>query len=211
MRRSTTLEVDVEAARITNDLAYDSRSSLYTSNLSSIDLKASPTESQQSIAAEPTPSSGPAPSISLLFSLISRRQCYILLLPAVLTSIVAGGIAPFMTYVIGQAFDAFAKFPLTPNPPQSAKDTLLRAVGIAALELLALGVGSMLLSSLTSSLWIWTGERNTMALRKLVYNAVTKKDMVWFDTKMGAEGNVQSAEGEQGPLGAGGLMAKFTR
>jgi ATP-binding cassette subfamily B (MDR/TAP) protein 1 len=50
-----------------------------------------------------------------------------------------------------------------------------------------------------------------MALRKLVYNAVTKKYMVWFDTKMGAEGNVQSTEGEQGPLGAGGLMAKFTR
>jgi ATP-binding cassette, subfamily B (MDR/TAP), member 1 len=79
------------------------------------------------------------------------------------------------------------------------------------LELLSLAFGSFALGSLTSSLWIWTGEMNVMALRKRVYRAVTKKDMVWFNTKMGAEGTVQSADGEQGPLGAGGLMSTFTR
>ena len=116
-----------------------------------------------------------------------------------------------MTFVIGQAFEAFAKFPLTPSPPQSAKDPLLHDVGIAAPERLGLAVGSLALGSLTSSLWIWTGERNVMALRKAVYKAVAHKDIVWFDTKMGSEGNVQSADSEHGPLGAGGLMAKFTR
>lgn len=50
-----------------------------------------------------------------------------------------------------------------------------------------------------------------MALRKRVYAAVTGKDMVWFDTRMGAEGGVVSAEEGQGPMGAGGLMAKFAR
>jgi ATP-binding cassette subfamily B (MDR/TAP) protein 1 len=116
-----------------------------------------------------------------------------------------------MTYVVGQAFNAFAQFPLTPNPPQSAKSILLHNVGIAALELLGLAFGSFALGSLTSSLWIWTTEMNVMSLRKRVYRAVTQKDMVWFDTKMGAEGTVQSADGEQGPLGAGGLMLKFTK
>ena len=57
------------------------------------------------------------------------------------------------------------------------------------------------LSSVTSSLWIWTGERNLLAVRKCVYNAVTRKDLVWFDTKTE----------ESGDLGAGGLMAKFAR
>ena len=57
--------------------------------------------------------------------------------------------------------------------------------GIAALELLGLAFGSFALGSLTSSLWIWTGEMNVVALRKRVYRAVTQKDMVWFDTKMG--------------------------
>lgn len=118
-----------------------------------------------------------------------------------------------MTFVIGQAFDAFARFPLTPNPPTQAKDDLLRGVGFAALELVGLAVGSLALSSVTSSLWIWSGEMNVMALRKAVYLSVTAKDMSWFDTHMGmADGNKLTRTDENdGPIGAGGLMAKFTR
>jgi hypothetical protein len=208
MRRTPALAVDTAMSNeIQQELAYDlhdhydsPRSSVY-SKCTAIQPPHIPTVSPPTIT----------PSIRLLFSQLNPRHRLFLLLPAVLTSLLSGGIAPFMTFVIGQAFEAFAKFPLTPNPPQSAKDTLLHDVGIAALELLGLAVGSLALGSLTSSLWIWTGERNVMALRKAVYKAVTHKDMVWFDTKMGSEGNVQSADGEHGPLGAGGLMAKFTR
>jgi ATP-binding cassette subfamily B (MDR/TAP) protein 1 len=118
-----------------------------------------------------------------------------------------------MTFVIGQAFDAFARFPLTPNPPTQAKDNLLHGVGFAALELVGLAVGSLALSSVTSCLWIWTGEMNVMALRKAVYQSVTAKDMSWFDTHMGmSDGNkLTRADENDGPIGAGGLMAKFTR
>lgn len=147
------------------------------------------------------------PSLRLLFSLLSPRQCFLLLLPAVISSLVAGGIAPFMTYLIGQVFAAYAQYPLS-GATQQDKDLLLHHVGIAALELVALAVGSLVLSSVTSSLWIWTGERNLLALRRRVYHAVTSKEMVWFDAKIGAQS--ESSE-EQGPLGAGGLMAKFTR
>ncbi|KAF9462182.1 P-loop containing nucleoside triphosphate hydrolase protein [Collybia nuda] len=209
MRRNSTLVVDTSTS---NDLVYElevsPRSSVYS------DIKQFPESSHVSIEKPSIeqPQSPPlSPSIRLLFSLISRRHLLFLVLPAIVSSLIAGGIAPFMTFVIGQAFDAFAKFPLTPNPPQEAKDKLLRSVGLAALELVGLAVGSLALSSVTSCLWIWAGERNVMALRKRVYAAVTQKDMVWFDTKMGAEGAIQSAEADQGPLGAGGLMAKFTR
>nr|GAT53256.1 predicted protein [Mycena chlorophos] len=150
-------------------------------------------------------------SLRLLFSQISPRHRLLLLLPAFAASIVAGAIAPFMTLVIGEAFDAFADFPKTPNPPQSTKNALLHSMAIAAFELIGLAAGSVLLSSLMSSLWIWTGEQNVRAVRRRVYAAVTQKDMVWFDTKMGSEGTVQAADGEHGPLGAGGLMAKFAR
>lgn len=114
----------------------------------------------------------------------------------------SGAIAPFMTLVIGNVFNAFARFPLS-NATQSDKDTLRHDVGVTAIELLGLAVGALALSSLTSSLWIWTGERNLLAVRKRVYNAVTRKDLVWFDTETG-----KNAEDN---LGAGGLMAKFTR
>ena len=157
-----------------------------------------------------SPPSPPEPSIRLLFSLISRRHFFILLLPALLSSIFAGGIAPFMTLVVGQVFDALSKFPVDPNPPEAAKKQLLHDVGMTAIELVALAIGALALSSLTSCLWIWTGERNLRAVRKEVYTAVTRKDMIWFDTKMGEENSVQTAEGD-GPVGAGGLMAKFAR
>ena len=149
------------------------------------------------------------PSIRLLFSQVTRRDFVILLVPAIVTSMIAGGIAPFMTVVIGQAFDAFAQFPLS-DPTEADKARLRSDVGLAALQLLALAAGALALSSLTSALWISAGERNVMRLRTKVYDAVTTRDMEWFDTKMGAEDAIVSTEGD-GPVGAGGLMAKFAR
>ncbi|KAJ7172361.1 P-loop containing nucleoside triphosphate hydrolase protein [Mycena filopes] len=175
---------------LTVDTHYDSeRSSIYT------DAKLSPVDDLPPTFPETTPINAPNPSIRLLFSQVSPRHRLLLLTPAIVSSLVAGAIAPFMTLVVGQAFNAFASFPRIRNPPQSAKDTLMHAMAIAAFELMGLAVGS----------------NNVMALRKRVYAAVTQKDMVWFDTKMGAEGSIQSTEEEHGPLGAGGLMSKFTR
>ncbi|KAG6899416.1 hypothetical protein C0993_010453 [Termitomyces sp. T159_Od127] len=155
----------------------------------------------------PPPAKPLQPSLRLLFSLLSTRQCLLLLLPAVISSLVAGGIAPFMTYLIGQVFAAYAHYPLS-GATQDDKDRLLHQISLAAIELVALAVGALVLSSVTSCFWIWTGERNLLALRQRVYSAVTGKDMVWFDSKTGAD---SESSNDQGPLGAGGLMAKFTR
>ncbi|KAJ2913175.1 hypothetical protein MD484_g7239, partial [Candolleomyces efflorescens] len=220
MRRPT-LAVDTTNARADHELEYELSVSPRTSidsHVSSIitDLKKPVDEPTAPTPAPPNTPSPPSltPSIRLLFSLLSRRHFFLILLPAILASLVSGGIAPFMTFVIGQAFDAFAKFPLTPNPPQEAKDELLKGVGIAALELVGLGVGSLALGSVTSCLWIWAGEVNVGELRRRVYKGVMGKEMGWFDSRMGsAEGGelkVASDEAE-GPVGAGGLMAKFTR
>ncbi|KAI0698978.1 P-loop containing nucleoside triphosphate hydrolase protein [Cerioporus squamosus] len=202
MRRPTSLVVDSDTTSTT---------SMTSTNASTLHLPQSattltPVESTASTAQCPPPQ----PSIPLLFSLLSRREFFVLILPAILTSLFAGGVAPFMTYVIGRSFDSFAAFPTGPNPSDEAKRALLHGVGLAALELVGLAVGALALSSLTSSLWIWTGERNLVAVRKQIYSAVTRKDMVWFDTKMGSEESVQAVEGD-GPVGAGGLMANFAR
>ncbi|KAL5514601.1 hypothetical protein ACEPAG_1917 [Sanghuangporus baumii] len=151
----------------------------------------------------------PAPTIRLLFSLLSRRDLLVMVLPAILSSLVAGGIAPFMTLVVGSFFDQLSKFPLS-GATDEDKDELIKGVGISALELVALAVGAIALGSVTSALWISTGERNVMRLRNGVYRAVSGRDMEWFDLKMGAEESDVHFEGE-GPIGAGGLMAKFNR
>jgi ATP-binding cassette, subfamily B (MDR/TAP), member 1 len=208
MRRPTTLAVNT-----TNELAYE----LNISPRTSIDSHSTTTDlKHETPAAAPLPPAQPTltPSIQMLFSLVSRKHFLCLILPAIFSSVIAGGIAPFMTFVVGQAFDTFAQFPLTPNPPQAAKDALLHGVGLAALELIGLAFGSLALGSVTSCLWIWAGEINAISLRKAVYTAVTQKDMVWFDMHMGAtEGTVQATaeDNQQGPIGAGGLMAKFSR
>jgi ATP-binding cassette subfamily B (MDR/TAP) protein 1 len=151
------------------------------------------------------------PSISLLFSLLTARQRMFLLAPAIFFSVISGGIAPFMTYVIGRSFDAFARFPLA-DQTKADKIHLLHGVGLAALQLVGLAGAALVLSSITSSLWIWTGEKNVMVLRKSVYSAVTNKSLEWFDTKMSADDNTQRApDGQQAPSGAAGLMAKFAR
>lgn len=190
--------------------------SVRTSTFSSIDIKqhdsdltpSSPTASVHDIPSPPLP----APTFKLLFCFLTPRRKLVLLTPAIASSVAAGGIAPFMTYVVGQSFNTFAAFPLTPNPSQEAKDALLHGVGLAALELVALGFGALVMSSVTSSLWIWTGEWNVIGLRRKVYHAVVHNQMEWFDRQMGSDNptNVQDMGGE-GPIGAGGLMAKFAR
>ncbi|KAG6854708.1 hypothetical protein C0991_002421 [Blastosporella zonata] len=194
--KSPALAVDTINDDVHYDLSPSPRSSIYS------DVK---------IPFTPVTVNAPKPlqpSLRLLFSLLPSRYRLLLLLPAVISSIIAGGIAPFMTFVVGEAFAAFAQYPLS-HPTQQDKNQLLHGVGIAAIELVALAVGALTLSSVTSCLWIWTGERNLLSIRRRVYDAVTAKDMVWFDAKMGSDSTHSSQD--QGPLGAGGLMAKFTR
>ncbi|KAJ7471943.1 P-loop containing nucleoside triphosphate hydrolase protein [Mycena latifolia] len=194
MRRPS-LEIDVDVAGDAYELRSPSESSCGSATSTDFLIDDTPT--------------APAPTVSRwpLFSLLSRHQRLLLLLPAIVSSIFAGGIAPFMTIVIGHAFDAFSKFTAL-----GAKDLLLHRVGVAALQLIGLAIGSFALSSLTSYLWILTGEHNVLALRKRVYASVAAKGMMWFDTRVSEDqGVAQASDEDQGPVGAGGLMAQFNR
>ncbi len=153
--------------------------------------------------------SPPTPSVKLLFSLISRRDLYLLLLPAFILSAIAGGVAPFMTLVLGDVFETFAIFCRIASPSPDDRARLKHDIAINALELVALAAAALSLSSLTSFLWITTGERNAMMIRQKVYASVSNRAMSWFDTKMGTEDGAQV--GADGSMGAGGLMAKFAR
>jgi ATP-binding cassette subfamily B (MDR/TAP) protein 1 len=109
-----------------------------------------------------------------------------------------------MAIFVGQAFDTFARFPLTPNPPPEARADLLHGIGLVALYLGAIAAGVFFLSGALSAFWTWFGERTVMRLRRLVYTAVASREMEWFDLGAGAD------QGEEN-VGAGGLMAKFAR
>ncbi|KAF8331212.1 P-loop containing nucleoside triphosphate hydrolase protein [Amanita rubescens] len=197
MRQSSALVVETTTTTTPDDLPYD----LELSRRISVYTTTTEPDVKSIISAKPIPSA------SLLREQHPLKPSIRLLFSSVLVSIIAGGVAPFMTYVIGQVFDAFSQFQLTSNPSTEAKENLLHGVGLAALELIALAC------RLTSCIWIWIGETNAMAVRKRVYLAVTQKEMAWFDTKMGADDTMFLGHGDEqhGPVGAGGLMANFAR
>jgi ATP-binding cassette subfamily B (MDR/TAP) protein 1 len=203
MSSSTTLEV-VDAIPTTNTTPDVSTSHLPETSSTHV----FPNESSTSIPHESVAYSPPTPSVRLLFSLLPRRDLYLFLLPAFLLSVVAGGVAPFMTLVLGNVFEAFAVFSRIQSPSPDDRSKLKHDVAIFALELLALAAGALALSSLTSFLWILTGERNSIMIRQKVYASVSSREMTWFDTKMGSEDGPQEGNGS---TGAGGLMAKFAR
>ena len=140
MRRSADLTIDPE-------LRAPSTSSSPVS--STYKLPLSPEESTPSVAttAVEIPSDAPKPSIKLLFSFLTRHDLLFLVLPATLSSACCGAVAPFMTLVVGSVFDAFARFPLTPNPPEAAKHQLLHDIGMGALELVGLAAGALVVSA----------------------------------------------------------------
>lgn len=229
MRRpELTVDVDVKSKAGNNGAIYEltqspsrksedsRRSSLNTLKADAEPKQASPISPEldspaSTVQLTPTPPAyiPPGPSIRLLFSSLSRHDALIFLLPAILASMIAGGIAPFMTLVVGNVFDAFAQFPVTgATAADSAR--LKKDIGIAAVELVALGVGAAALGSVTSALWIATGERNVRRIRERVYGSIMGREMGWFDTAMG-EDEANGDAPNEGNAGAGGLMAKFNR
>ena len=195
---SATLEV-VSALVMTDETS--DASILHLPEASSAHLL--PDESSTSIP----PTSGsdayspPKPSVRLLFSLLPRRDLYLVLLPAFVLSMVAGVVAPFMTLVISNVFDTFTEFCRIPSPSSSDRANFKHDIAISALELLLLAAGSLALNSLTSFLWILTGERSSLMIQQKVYSSVTRREMAWFDAKM--------TEVASGFTGAGGLMVGF--
>jgi ATP-binding cassette subfamily B (MDR/TAP) protein 1 len=150
------------------------------------------------------PYRAPSPSILLIFSYCTKADVVLGLCPAILISLAAGGVAPLMTLVVGQAFDAMAVF--TTSADLAAREQLMHSIKLVSLELVALAVGTLVLDFAMAFIWLWLGERIIMRIRHKVFAAVSSRDIEWFDLL-----NEQSTEGPEDSVGAGGLLAKFAR
>jgi ATP-binding cassette, subfamily B (MDR/TAP), member 1 len=160
-------------------------------------------KSTNTTLSPPTPYKPPKPSLQLLFTLFSKRDMVFLVLPAILAALAAASIPPFMTIVVGDAFDVFSAYQSTPTPTEHDKALLLKGLGLAAIEFCAMGGGALFLSGVMSALWIWVGEKNIMYIRRAVYDSVTSREMEWFDKNTDERGAGDNA------VGAGGLMTQF--
>ncbi|KAK4050176.1 ATP-dependent permease [Microbotryomycetes sp. JL221] len=147
------------------------------------------------------------------------RSRYTVIAPAVLLSIAAGLVPPFMTQFIGDAIQAFTTYTFvnsaeasTPQQLASARDALLFSIRDVSIRFVALGVAGFVITTIMAALWVLNGERIVKALRMQVYTNLSARQLSWFDLGMGMTNNSQTqANGSDGEVGSGGLMGRFTK
>lgn len=177
-------------------------------------------ESSGSSTPPPTPKRVTIqPTVALLFSLQPARTQLPILVPALLATIIAGLIPPYMTELLGQSFGAFTIYTVavsgdvTAEAISAAKAQLLKSAQLYSIQFAGLAVLTILASCASFSLWILHGERVARDLRLEVFRGVGRRDMEWFDLGMGAEEvtDKDREDGEAAGEGAGGLMGRFSK
>ena len=151
------------------------------------------------------------PTFRGLFTLSQPSDYVFRLLPAILVSIAASLIQPYMSIVIGNTFAVFTAYPVDPQTATSAdRSALVSGIRHTTIQLVVAGGIAAVLNYAKAALWILHGEGLVDRLREAIYEGTQRKGMDWFDTGMGMKED--AGVGEKGEsVGAGGLMAKFTR
>jgi ATP-binding cassette subfamily B (MDR/TAP) protein 1 len=192
----------------------EARRSIYPPG--SFNVPISTLEQHPDLQSPGSPISPPTPSPDAvrasfrgLFSLLPSRDMFTHLIPAILVTVAASLIQPYMSIVIGEMFQISEAYPLnTRSATPIDKTNLMTGVNKSCLKLTIAGGVAALLNYFRVVLWQRHGEALVARLREAVYAGIQNKPMEWFDLGMGmTEGDGDDNE----KVGAGGLMAKFTR
>ena len=116
-------------------------------------------------------------------------------------------VQPYMSLVVGEAFNAFVQYPLDNLATEVQRQSLKNGIQETTEKLAITGAAAVVLNYAKGALWARHGEHLTTRLRHAVYISVQGKSMEWFDLGMGMKSEAKDSES----IGAGGLMAKFTR
>jgi ATP-binding cassette subfamily B (MDR/TAP) protein 1 len=174
-----------------------------------------------SIMADPTPPTARPPRMTEpikprfrdLLILSQKRDIIFDLLPAVILAIAGSLVQPYMSVIIGEAFAVFSNYPTQLSEAGLEQNMALSAGVIkSSIKLTVAGLIAMLLNYIKGALWIRHGEGVVARLREAVFVGVQGKKMEWFDLGMGINPDEKDEEGRKlEAIGAGGLMAKFTK
>lgn len=153
------------------------------------------------------------PRFRHLLVLSTKRDMVIDLLPGIILAIAGALVQPYMSIIIGDAFAVFSNYPLQVSQATSEQNAALAAgVKLSSVKLTIAGLVAMSLNYVKGALWIRHGEGVVSRLREAVFVGVQGKEMEWFDLGMGINPDEKDDEGKNAEaIGAGGLMAKFTK
>jgi len=174
-----------------------------------------------SIMPDPAPSTVRPPRITEpikprfrdLLILSQKRDIFFDLLPAIVLAIAGSLVQPYMSVIIGEAFAVFSNYPTQLSEATADMNMALSAGVIkSSVKLTVAGLIAMLLNYVKGALWIRHGEGVVARLREAVFVGVQGKKMEWFDLGMGISPDEKDEDGKNvEAIGAGGLMAKFTK
>lgn len=149
------------------------------------------------------------PTFRGMFALFQAKDYLYNVIPAVLLTVVTALIAPYMSMLLGEAFGVFARYPSDTFSATSADRTAFSAgVKRVVIKLALAGTIAVTAQYLKAVAWYRIGEVAANRLREAVYEGVQRKPMEWFDLGMNMKPGKDLAASA---VGAGGLMAKFTR
>jgi ATP-binding cassette subfamily B (MDR/TAP) protein 1 len=164
------------------------------------------------------------PTLRLMLSLSTRRELILYPAPALALSLFCGLLPPYITTVLGDAFNVFAVYVAvqtqtsSPTALAPARARLLGDMLTVMIKLLVLAAITLIANIAALTLWSCFGETVSRHLRRHVYLGVSGMPLEWFDTGMGkkrrdaTEEEEATGEGE-GPGGeaSGGLTGRFSR
>lgn len=145
------------------------------------------------------------PSWVRLYTVATVRERLLCLVPAVACALGAAMAQPYMTTLMGEAFNALAEYWFSTRE-QAHRDAMMRVERAVAVKITVLGIFACATTYAKNALWVAYGELTANRLRCMVFNGVQEKPMEWYDLGMGA-----AEPDETGAVGAGGLMGKFAR
>lgn len=113
-----------------------------------------------------------------LFNFTSKQHALPLFL-ALVSSITSGIVIPALAVFLGKAFNEFSNF----GSGKLTGHDLVRKVGNYSTVLCVLGGGSGLLNDAFYSLWLLFGELQAKKSRNMLFDALLKKDLQWYDMR----------------------------
>lgn len=140
-----------------------------------------------------------------LYSVASPRERLWCLVPAIIFTLAAAMVGPYMTTLMGSAFSELAMFWISQRTSED-KDKMIKFVRGVILKIVVIALANVGFTYAKNALWVTYGELTTNRLRRMVYDGVQEKPMEWYDFGMGT-----AEADEKGAVGAAGLMGKFAR
>ncbi|CAG8501578.1 8174_t:CDS:2 [Ambispora leptoticha] len=102
---------------------------------------------------------------------------YLLIMLAMFFSLCNGLIIPLMTRLLGDLFNIFAE----QSTGIITRGKFEEKIKEAVLKFVLLGLATFILSALMTSMWMWTGERQTKRMREIYFQSLLRMDLGYFE------------------------------